>query len=133
MFKDTDKALARLEAELLAEEEEDLAEEEYEEAEEDEASVPPEYVYEDTRPSAGGVIYQNYSNAYGKNLRHYANGYRAYNADITDEDPDTYSDELLEEEETGKSNTALILVACLLSLTVAAVTLIFALKSRGVL
>ena len=138
MFKDTDEALARLEAELLAEEEEDLTDEEYEEyeeePEEDESAVPPEYVYEDTRPSAGPVIYQNYSNDYGKNLRNYANGYRAYTADVTDEDPDAYSEELFSEEEaSGKSNTALILIACLLSLAVAAVTLIFALKSRGIL
>ena len=140
MFKDTDEALARLEAELLREEEDDLTEEEYNEYEEEydeepeeEKTVPPEYVYEDTRSSAGSVIYQNYSNNYGKNLRNYASGYHAYNADISDEDPDSYTEELLEEEEPEKSNTALVLIACLLSLTIAATVLIFALKARGVL
>ena len=139
MFKDTDEALARLEAELLREEEEDLAEEEYEayeeyseETETDEENLPPEYVYDDTRPSAGPVVYQNYSNNYGKNLRNYASGYHAYNADISDEDPENYSEELLEEE-PEKSNTALALIACLLSLAAAATILIFALKSRGIL
>ena len=139
MFKDTDEALARLEAELLREEEEETAGEEYseyeaydEEPEAEEESVPPEYVYDDTRPSAGPVIYQNYSNNYGKNLRNYASGYHAYNADISDEDPENYSEALLEEE-PEKSNTALVLIACLLSLTVAATILILALKSRGIL
>ena len=140
MFKDTDEALARLEAELLREEEDDLSEEEYNEYEEEydeepeeEKTVPPEYVCEDTRSSASSVIYQNYSNNYGKNLRNYASGYHAYNADISDEDPDSYTEELLEEEEPEKSNTALVLIACLLSLTIAATVLIFALKARGVL
>lgn len=123
MFKDTDEALARLEAELLAEEEE--TEEEYEEyedyEEEEEDLAPPEYVYEDTRPSAGSVIYQNY-----------ANGYNAYNADISDADPDDLSEELLSEEEPSGS-AAPAIIACLLALTAAAVFLIFALRSRGVI
>jgi len=124
MFKDTDEALARLEAELLAEEEETEEEyEEYEEYEEEEEEdlAPPEYVYEDTRPSAGPVIYQNY-----------ANGYNAYNADISDADPDDLSEELLSEEEPSGS-AAPAIIACLLALTAAAVFLIFALRSRGVI
>ena len=141
MFKDTDKALARLEAELLREEE-DLPEEEYEEyeeymeeSEEDENTpTPPEYVYEDTRPSAGPVIYQNYSNHYGKNPRNYAEGYHVYNTDISDEDLEEYSQELLEEEEEpSRNSTFLALIACLLSLTIAAVVLIWTLLSRGVI
>ena len=126
MFKDTDKALARLEAELLREEEEAFSEEEeyeeYEEEAEEEPLPPPEYIYEDTRPSARPVFYQNY-----------ANGYHAYNADISNEDLDEYSQELLYEEESGKSNTALILIACLLSLTVTAAVLIWTMVSRGVI
>ena len=122
MFRDTDKALARLEAELLQEEEDSLLEEEYdEEPEEDEVPAPPEYFYEDTRPSRSAGRYQNY-----------ANGYRAYNADLSDEDPEEYSRELLEDEEPGSSNTVPILIACLLSLTLAAVVLILTLMSRGI-
>ena len=125
MFKDTDEALARLEAELLAEEETEEEYEEYEEyedyEEEEEDLAPPEYVYEDTRPSAGSVIYQNY-----------ANGYNAYNADISDADPDDLSEELLSEEEPSGS-AAPAIIACLLALTAAAVFLIFALRSRGVI
>ena len=139
MFKDTDEALARLEAELLREEEEpEVLPEEYEEeyddefedAFEEEEGLPPEYAYEDTRPADGPVIYQNFSNNYGKNLRNYASGYRAYNSDISDEDLDSYSEDVLQTE-PEKSNTPLILIACLLSLGIVAVLLIWLFLFRG--
>ena len=136
MFKDTDEALARLEAELLREEaepevlpeeEEGYEDEDVFEAEED---LPPEYAYEDTRPADGPVIYQNFSNNYGKNLRNYASGYRAYNSDISDEDLDAYSEDVLQTE-PEKSNAPLILIACLLTLGIVAVLLIWLFLFRG--
>ena len=135
MFKDTDEALARLEAELLREEEETevLPEEEeyeYEEDFEEEADLPEEYDIDDTRPADGPVIYQNYSNNYGKNLRNFASGYRAYNSDITDEDLDVYSEDVLQTE-PEKSNTPLILVVCLLLLGIVAVLLLWMFLLRG--
>lgn len=134
MFKDTDEALARLEAELLKEEETkklplvaDAAEEEdWVEAlpDDEEDDLPPEYLYTDTRAADGPVIYQNFSNNYGKNLRNYASGYRAYNSDVTDEDLDTYSEEVLYTD-TEKSNTPLILIACLLGLGIIAMVFVW--------
>ena len=142
MFKDTDAALARLEAELLREEEtkklpqmevidddEDWIEEPADEAEEE---LPPEFVYTDTRAADGPVIYQNYSNNYGKDLRNYASGYRAYNSDVSDEDLDTYSEEVLHTD-TQKSNTPLILIACLLALGIVAMCFVWLFLLRGVL
>ena len=152
MFKDTDEALARLAEELLRAEDETEAEEvcEEEEYEEDydedfdedyeedydedqeEDEVPPEYIYDDTRAARGPAVYQNYSNDYGRNLRNYASGYRAYNADDCDEDLDTFSDEVYEEP-PERSNTGLIVTACVLSAILAAVVLLVVLKFRGVL
>ena len=40
-------------------------------------------------------VYQNFSNDYGKNLRNFASGYKAYNTDKTDISPEELSDELL--------------------------------------
>ena len=64
MFRDTSEELARLEAELLAEEE-------------PEEELLPEEGYEDEE------IFSNY-----------ANGYQAYNTDETDEDLEYYSEEV---------------------------------------
>lgn len=64
MFRDTSEELARLEAELLAEEE-------------PEEELLPEEGYEDEE------IFSNY-----------ANGYQAYNTDESDEDLEYYSEEV---------------------------------------
>lgn len=137
MFKDTDKALARLEAELLKEEEPAMPvpETEYEESPYDEAAeedvLPPEFMYTDTRAASGPAVYQNFSNHYGKDLRNYASGYRAYNADIAE--GEDYSEELLQDAPEEKSNTPLILIACLLALAVVGMLGVWLFLTRGLL
>lgn len=160
MFKDTDRELARLSEELLMAEQEDESdqyeeeedyedydeefdeefdeayEEEYEEDYgddyEDEAQAPPEYIYDDTRAARGPAVYQNYSNDYGRNLRNYASGYRAYNSDDCDEDLDAFSEEVYEEPQE-KSNTGLVVLACILATILGAAALFAVLKYKGVL
>lgn len=141
MFKDTDKALARLEAELLREDEktQPLPEEvqeayDYEEVfetePEEEPDLPPEYIYTDTRAADGPVIYQNFSNNYGKDLRNFANGYQAYNTDVSDEDLDSFSEEILQPE-PEKSNVLLILIACLLTLGIIGMIFVWLIMLQG--
>ena len=105
MFRDTSEELARLEAELLAEEEpeEELLPEEEE---------PWEYEDEE--------VFSNY-----------ANGYQAYNTDETDEDLDYYSEEV----RTGnrKRNGCLAVLICLLSVGLAAAAILWLAYERGLL
>lgn len=56
--------------------------------------------------------------------------YKAYNADSTDEDPETYSRALLQ---PTKSNRGLILLAVLLALGIAAVAVYWLVRFLGVL
>ena len=74
MYQDRDEALQKLSRELLEEEEKQLPE----------AADAP-------------VVYRNFANNYGKDLRNFASNYSAYNADNTDEDPQELADEILEE------------------------------------
>lgn len=108
MFRDKEEELRRLSAELRAEEEVQEAPEQEE---------PDFSLDEDTdiADMAGGV-YRNASNDYGRGLRNYASGYRAYNADKTEVDPQALSDEVLcEDEEEEKSLTGLVITAFVLS------------------
>lgn len=84
MPRDTEQELERLQSQLLQE-----AQEEAEEfsVEEDFA----ELLWEEDQ-GENPQVYQNYSNDYGRNLRNFATGYRAYNADQTDTDLDEYCD-----------------------------------------
>ena len=121
MFKDTDEELSRLSSELLKEEDEsEEYDEDYEEDYEEEA-IFPEYDYEDTRAAQDPVAYQ-----------HYSNGYRAYNSDDCDEDLDAFSEDVYEAEEE-RSNTGLVILACVLASMLALVMLFMALKYKGVL
>ncbi len=125
MFRDTKEELDRLEAELL---DETPAEEVSRETDE----VPEELLDEeqldtllqDTQkfgPAESAAIYKNYSN-----------GYKAYNSDKTDEDPEMLSDALLKPKRdpvvTGLTVLALVLLAAILGVLVW-VLLIF----RGIL
>ena len=140
MFKDTDEELARLASELLKAEEEEIEEydeedyEEYEDAPYDEEEVYdevyeeytseeelPAYAYEDTRVQQDPVVYQNYSN-----------GYQAYNSDDCDEDLDAFSEDVYDAEDE-RSNTGLIVTACVLASILAGVMLFVVLKYKGVL
>lgn len=89
MPRDTEQELERLQSQLLQE-----AQEEAEEfsVEEDFA----ELLWEEDQ-GENPQVYQNYSNDYGRNLRNFATGYRAYNADQTDTDLDEYC-ELVQQE-----------------------------------
>lgn len=112
MFRDASEELQRLQAELLAEEE--PAELPPEEPEEEEEFFDE---YEDTRPAGDPEVFQNYSNDYGKNLRNYASGYRAYNSDTTDEDLEEYS-ESVREGKTSRGGCLLALIAIVLALAI---------------
>lgn len=127
MFRDTSEELARLEAELLAEE---MPEEEEPLEEDVEEDLP--WKFEDTRPADGQVIYQNYSNDYGKGLRNYASGYRAYNADESDEDLEAYAEDVRQGKKE-KGIAGLAVAACLLALAIAAVVILWFAKARGLL
>ena len=121
MFKDTDEELSRLSSELLKEEDaREEYEEEYDEGYEEETTFP-EYDYEDTRAAQDPVVYQNYSN-----------GYRAYNSDDCDEDLDSFSEDVYGAEEE-RSNTGLVILACVLASILALVMLYMVLKYKGVL
>lgn len=127
MFHDAQEELKRLEAELLAEEEpeEEMLPEEEEEDEEE------AWLYEDTRAASEPEVFQNYSNDYGKNLRNYASGYRAYNSDLTDEDLEQYSEEVYESRrpKTG----CLSILICLLTVAIAAALILWLAHERGLL
>lgn len=124
MFRDASEELERLQAELLAEEE--PAEEIPEEPPEDDC---PYDEYEDTRPAQGPAVYQNYANDYGKNLRNYASGYRAYNSDTTDEDLEDYSEQVYNGSSRG--NCLLAVIAVFLALAIVAVVGIWFAYMRG--
>lgn len=127
MFRDASEELERLQAELLAEEEpEDIPSEQA--PEEDEFFDE----YQDTRPAQGTVVYQNYSNDYGKNLRNYATGYRAYNSDTTDENLDTYSEEVFSGGKK-RGGCCLVVIALFLAVLIAAVVVFWFAFSRGYL
>ena len=89
MARDTDEELRRLQQALL---EEDDDEEELPDDEEEEEL--PEIIPEDDAHIPNVDVYQNYSNDYGKKLRNYASGYRAYNSDKADTDLEHYSEEV---------------------------------------
>ena len=118
--------------EEVDEEFDEAYEEENEEEYGDEEQAPPEYIYDDTRAAQGPAVYQNYSNDYGRNLRNYASGYRAYNSDDCDEDLDAFSEEVYEEPQE-KSNTGLVVLACILATILGAAALFAVLKYKGVL
>lgn len=111
MFRDTKEELDRLEAELLSQdEEEEVCQDTQEDPEEllDEDQL--DSLLQDTQkfgPVSGTGIYKNYSN-----------GYKAYNSDKTDLDPEALSQELLKPQRdpvvTGLTALALFLLAAIL-------------------
>ena len=103
MFRDTSEELARLEAELLAEEE---PEEELLPEEED------SWEYEEEYPN-------------------YANGYQVYNTDQTDEDLMYYSEEV--RTGNRARNGCLAVLICLLSVGLAAAAILWLAYERGLL
>ena len=122
MFKDQKEELQRLEQALLAEE--DTVEEQEEEL----PSLEDTLRWEDTRPADGPVVYQNFSNDYGAELRNYASGYKAYNTDKTDNDLDSYSETV---RQGNKSTAALVVLAGVLAAGIIAVTVYLLLRFGG--
>lgn len=104
MFRDTKEELKRLEAELLAQEE------------------------QDQQPAK--TVYRNFSNHYGADLRNYASGYKAYNTDRTDTDPQRLSDQIREEDQE-KPLTGLVLTACALTMGILLVMFYWAVRLLG--
>lgn len=126
MFKDTEKELRRLEAELLAEEEENDQEQEWEEALEDEDLLTDrelDVLLEDTQVIGAAPVYQNHANNYGN---------RIYNADHLEQDVQDFSDELLEQSQERRS-AGLVILACLLAVGILCVAVWWVARYWGVL
>ena len=87
MFRDKDEELQRLQEQLL--EEEEVSEEVPEE--EDDLFDGFE---EEEDPGEDPQVYRNFSNDYGKGLRNFASGYKAYNGDTTDVDLEQFSEDV---------------------------------------
>jgi len=133
MAKDQDEALRRLDEALREDESEN--EDEIPDAEDrkDENLLEEETLDQllaDEVPARGGMIYRNYSNGYGKGLRNYASGYRAYNTDTCDTDLEQYSEQVRKED---KRSGGLVALACLLAAGIIAVLLWWLLRYRGLL
>ncbi len=116
MFKDKEEELKRLSRQLRETEEPEPAEEE----------PDVEILLEDDTQIADmeDGVYRNASNDYGKNLRNFASGYRAYNGDKTDVDLDEITEELRADDEsaekrlTGLTVTAFVLAAAVIGVLV---------------
>ena len=115
MFRDTSEELQRLQAELLAEDE--PAELPSEEPPEEDDEFYDEYEDDDVVDTA--PVYQNY-----------ANGYRAYNSDITDEDLEEYSESVREGNPSRGGCLLSAIVALLVFILIGLVVCAF-LYSRG--
>lgn len=118
MFRDKDAELQRLEQALLEEEQTDAVQEE-EYLDQDALEV----LWDDTRPGDAPRVYQNHANHYGADLKNYATGYRAYNADDTDTDPEELAQEVLTEDKKGFGWLLAVLVVLLGALVAAMVYL----------
>lgn len=91
MKENKEDILAELEQALLDEEEAETLEEGIE-TEDTEALL--------TEPVRGDeMVYRNYSNRYGADLRNFASGYRARNTDQVDVDMEAFSEAVAEEKE----------------------------------
>ena len=116
MFRDKEEELRRL-SRQLREEEEDT-----EPSEEDFDETDMEFLPED--PAIGDItdgVYRNASNDYGKNLRNFASGYRAYNGDKVDVDLEELSNEIRDDDEDERPLNGLTAAALVLALAVAGV------------
>ena len=120
MFKDAERELRRLEAELLAQEEEEYYDEEdYEdEYDEDDGLLSEETLDEllDDAPAIGSA-YRNHANGYGQ-----AKAVPVYNSDRLDRDPDDISREVLNTPR-ARGVTGLAVLAILLALGILGVVI----------
>ncbi len=123
MFNDTQQQLRRLEEALLAEE---PAPQDPELLDEEQL----DRLLEDQAPAKGGVIYQNFSNGYGRSLRNFASGYRAYNSDRADLELDDYSRQV---QQGSSNNKGLVRLACCLGAGIVAVLVYLLVRYGGLL
>lgn len=119
MHRDEREELDRLQRALLAEE---AAEEEQEWEEEQELGQ------EDDGPVGNVAVYRNYSNGYGRDLRNFASGYRAYDMEAEDEE-----EEPAPPPRPRKSNRGLWMLALALLAGILILVLIWAGRFRGVI
>lgn len=121
MFRDAKEELDRLQEQLL-EEEEDLPEEDDDEGDGD---FPAEKQLDDLLDEDTAIpdapVYRNFSNDYGRGLRNFASGYRAYNGDKTDTDLDEYSEEVYSGKKKNSGCCAGVLVLLLAAAAAVAV------------
>ena len=130
MFKDTEKALRELEAELLAEEPLPPANTTQETDPQDIPEDPEllsdeelDALLEDSHIIGRAVVYRNHSNSFG-------NTPTAYNTDHTDLDPQTLSQEL--ENPKQGSTTGLLITAAVLSTAIIGVLIYLLVRYGGI-
>ena len=128
MFRDRQEELDRLQEQLLEEEPEELEEEYTEEEEYLDAEVDDLLAANDQGENP--QTYNNYSNDYGRQLRNYASGYKAYNSDRTDEDLEEYSQQVLHPQKE-KGITGLLILAMLLLLGIGGVLAWMLMRMKG--
>ena len=133
MFQDAQEELKRLEQELLAgEDAPDQTHPPEEDAllDEDELDTLLSQTQRIETPE-GAAVYRNHSNDYGKNLRNYASGYKAYNTDNCDPDLEEYSQQVYA---PGKKGIAgLVVTALLLTAAIFAVLCYLIVRYGGIL
>lgn len=124
MFRDAQEELERLQAQLLEETQVVPTIEEKQEEEEYLLEDIIDEFLEDTAPGESPAVYQNFSNDYGRQLRNFATGYKAYNTDSTDTDLESFSEEVQNEEVPQKSGAWLGVVVALLAAIVGVIAYI---------
>lgn len=129
MYRDRQEELQRLQEQLLdGEEPEEIVQEGEELLDEEELDALLEGADQGENPR----VYRNFSNGYGKDLRNYATGYKAYNTDRTDEDLESYSQEVLAPKE-DKSITGLLILMLALLCGIAGVLCWIYLRMKGMI
>lgn len=133
MFQDAQEELKRLEQELLAEEntpEQALSPEEDDLLDEEDLDTLLSQTQRIETPE-GAAVYRNHSNDYGKALRNYASGYKAYNTDHCDPDLDEYAQQVYAPKKKGV--TGLVITALLLTAAIFAVLCYLIVRYGGIL
>lgn len=123
MFRDTQEELKRLEAQLLAEEDEPVEEETGEKEEEEIDDIQLEELLKSISEDEEEEVEEFFkTTVIDSSVRNYANHYKAYNTDKTDEDLDSYSEEVRNPDSNrgvlGLSIVALLLMAGILAVLV---------------
>lgn len=133
MFQDAQEELKRLEQELLAEEdtpEQAQTPEEDDLLDEEDLDALLSQTQRIETPE-GAAVYRNHSNDYGKALRNYASGYKAYNTDNCDPDLDEYAQQVYAPKKKGIAG--LVITALLLTAAIFAVLCYLIVRYGGIL